>query len=81
MKMWTKKFWAATAERMVRGAAVAVSAAWFAGDKVFDAMLVSTWQDVGSLAIGGAFASLLLSLIGNATTGNGPALVSDEVVK
>ena len=79
--MWTLEFWKATTERMIRGAAVAIFGAWFAGDKIFDALNVSTWTDVGSLAIGGAFGSLLLSLIGNATTGNGPALVAPEKLK
>lgn len=80
--MWTKAFWQATAERMVRGAAVAVAAAYFAGDVVFDAMHVSTWNDVLSLAVGGAFGSLVLALAGNAMNGgNGPALNSAENVQ
>lgn len=78
--MWTIAFWKATAERMLRGAAVAIFGAKFAGDVVFDAFSVTTWGDVGSLAIGGAFGSLLLSLIGNAATGNGPALTRNETV-
>lgn len=78
--MWNKAFWQATVERMVRGAAVAVGAAYFAGDVVFDALNVSTWQDVGSLAIGGAFGSLVLAFAGNAVSGNGPAFSKSEEV-
>lgn len=78
--MWTKAFWKAATERMIRGAAITVSGAYFGGDVVFDALNVGTWGDVGSLAISGAFGSLLLSLIGNAATGNGPALTRNETV-
>ena len=76
--MFTIVFWRAALERMVRGAAVAVGAAYFAGDVVFDALNVGTWSDVGSLAIGGAFGSLVLSLAGQALTGNGPSLTNQE---
>lgn len=80
--MWTKEFWKATTERVIRGAAVAVFGGFFAGDVVFDAMNVNTWADVGSLAIGGAFGSLLLSLIGNTVgTGSGPSLTGAERLK
>lgn len=78
--MWTATFWKATAERMVRGAAVAVFSAWFVGDAVFDALNVATWADVGGLAIGGAFGSLLLSLTGQAVTGSGPSLTNQETL-
>lgn len=76
--MWSLAFWKATLERCVRGAAVAVFGGYFAGDVFFDALDINAWSDVGSLAVGGAFGSLLLSLIGNATTGTGPSLVSPE---
>ncbi len=79
--MWTREFWKATFERMVRGAAVAVSAGFFGGDKVFDAMNVNTWSDAGALAISGAVASLLLCLVGGTVSGNGPAFNSEEVIK
>jgi hypothetical protein len=77
--MWTREFWKATAERMIRGAAVAVGGAFFAGDWAFDALNVGTWQDVGALAIGGAFCSLVLALAGGAFgAGTGPSLTGHE---
>lgn len=76
--MFTVKFWKAVAERMVRGAAVTVAGAYFGGDLVFDALNVSNWTDVGSLAVSGALGSLVLSLAGQAVTGNGPALTNQE---
>lgn len=78
--MWTKAFWRATAERIIRGALVSVAAAYFGGDLVFDALNVNSWRDVGSLAITGAFASLLLSLGGNALTKSGPSFTDNEVL-
>lgn len=82
--MWTKKFWKATAERVLHGAAVAIFGAFFAGDVVFDAINVNTWQDVGSTGLGGAFGSLLLCLIGGLTSGDNPpspALLSPEKIE
>lgn len=77
--MWTKAFWKATAERMVRGAAVAIFAVWFGGDVVFDTFVFSTWKDVGSLTISGAFGALLLALGGGAFgSGNGPSFTGQE---
>lgn len=78
--MWSKKFWKAVAERVIRGAAAGISAGYFAGDVVFDAFNVNTWGDIGSLAIGGAFSALVWSLIGNAVTKNGPAITTTETV-
>jgi hypothetical protein len=79
--MWTKKFWQATVERMVRGAAISVSAVYFGGDKVFDTFNVHTWQDVSSIGIAGAVGSLVLALIGGAVgKGDGPSLTGTEVV-
>lgn len=77
--MFTKAFWTATAERMVRGAAVAVSGGWFFGDGLFDAFKVNTWQDVASLAIGGAFSSLVLALAGSQMNGSGPSFGSERL--
>lgn len=71
--MWTKAFWKATGERVVRGAAVAMFAGFFGGDVTFDAMNVNTWQDFGALGVSGAVGSLLLCLIGGATSGDNPA--------
>lgn len=78
--MWSKKFWKAVAERVIRGAAAGVSAGYLAGDVVFNAFNVNTWADIGSLAVGGAFSALVLSLIGNAVTKNGPAITTTETV-
>lgn len=79
--MWTRAFWKATAERCLRGAAVAVIGTFFVGDKLFEAFNVNTWQDVGSLAVGGAFGSLLFALAGNTVNGgHGPAFTSAENV-
>lgn len=79
--MWTKKFWKATAERMIRGAAVSVAAVFFGGDVVFDSLNVASWTEAGGIAITGAIGSLVLSLAGQAFTGNGPALTNNETTK
>jgi hypothetical protein len=76
--MWTKKFWKATAERCVRGGAVAVFGAYFGADKVFDVMNVNTLADAGALYVSGAVGSLLLCLIGGAMTGDGPSITNQE---
>lgn len=79
--MWSKEFWLAALERMVRGAAAAVGGAYIVGDKVFEALNVSTWADIGSLAIGGAFVSLVMSLAGNKFgSGAGPSFLGSEKV-
>lgn len=80
--MWTKAFWKATSERMIRGAAVAVFGAFFVGDKIFNSLSVNTWSDVLSLAIGGGFGSLLLCLGGSALgDGAGPSFLGTERLK
>lgn len=80
--MWTRKFWKATGERVVRGAAVAVGAAFFAGDVVFDALNLNTWAEVGSVAIGGAFCSLVLAIAGaQFGSGDGPSFSDAERLK
>lgn len=77
--MWTIAFWKATSERMLRGAAVAIFAVWFGGDVVFNTFDFSTWKDVGSLAVSGAFGSLLLALAGSAVgSSNGPSFMGQE---
>lgn len=78
--MWTKDFWKATVERIVQGAALAVFGGFFGGDVVFNSLNFNTWADVGSVAIAGAFGALVLSLAGNAVSGNGPAFTKVEVV-
>jgi hypothetical protein len=46
---------------------------------VFDSFNVSTWEQVGSLAVGGAFLSMVLSLAGGAFgSGNGPSFTGTE---
>lgn len=78
--MWTKAFWKATAERMIRGAAVTVAAVFFGGDLVFDSFNFDTWEQFFSLAVAGALGSLVLSLAGNSVSGNGPSFTTDEKV-
>jgi hypothetical protein len=78
--MWTKSFWKATTERVVRGGAAAVAGGLFAGDWVFDVMSVNTWNDALSLFVGGGLASLVFSLAGNAITGDGPAFTNEETL-
>lgn len=78
--MWTAEFWKATAERCVRGGAAATLSSWIVGDGVMDAFNVNL-QEAGGLFLGGAVVSLLLSLIGGATTGNGPSFNNTEVLE
>jgi hypothetical protein len=75
-----RQFWRATAERALRGAVAAVFAAYVAGDLIFNVMNVHTWDQAGSLAVGGAFSAVALSIIGNAKSGNGPSFTRAEVV-
>jgi hypothetical protein len=77
--MWTSEFWKATAERMLRGGAAAGVSSFLVGDKVMDAFNVDL-QEFGGLFLGGMAVSLLLSLLGNVTTGNGPSFNSTETV-
>lgn len=78
--MWTKEFWLATGERILQGAAVAVFAAFFGGDVVFDSLNINTWVDVLATALAGAFGALVLALAGNGITGNGPSFNKVEVL-
>lgn len=78
--MFTRVFWKATGERVIRGAAVAVAGAYFVGDGVFNALEVKQWEDVLSLALGGGFGSLVLSIAGGVVSGNGPAFNKEERV-
>jgi hypothetical protein len=79
--MFTKVFLLALLERVLRGAAAGVSAGFLAGDVVFNTFDVNTWADIGALALGGAFSALVLSIVGQATTGNGPALTKQETTE
>jgi hypothetical protein len=78
--MWTKRFWKVTAERVIRGGVAGISAVWLAGDVVFDVTNVNSWGDIGSAFAGGAFSALVLSLGGNAVSGNGPAFTENEQI-
>jgi len=75
--MWTKAFWLATLERVVRGAASAVGGAYLG--KAFDVLNPNTWQDIASIAAGGALTALVLCLGGNAITKTGPSFNNTEV--
>jgi hypothetical protein len=77
MSIWQKDFWKAAVERMVRGAAI--GAGTIVGGDVFNAF-EADWERIGGAAAGGAFLSLLFSLIGNAASGNGPSFTSTEQV-
>jgi hypothetical protein len=77
--MWTKAFWKAATERMVRGGAAALAAALVAGDWIIDVMNVNTVEKGITLFVGGAVASLLMSLAGNALgSGTGPSFTGKE---
>ena len=81
--MWTKDFWKATAERMVRGGAGALLSAWVVGDGQLDLFAMDAERGA-SLFLGGAVVSLLFSLIGGAASGDkpaSPALVAPEYVE
>jgi hypothetical protein len=79
--MWTKNFWQAAAERMVRGGAIAVTTTWIAGDGILNIAHVSDFKDVVVLYISGAVGSLLLSLAGSGLgPGDGPSLTGAEDV-
>lgn len=79
--MWTKKFWKATTERMIRGGAAALGSALILGDWVVDVMNVGNWVDGLTLFIGGALVSLLMSLAGGKLgSGSGPAFTGQETL-
>jgi len=78
--MWTRKFWKAALERMIRAGAAGVLAVWVVGDGFMNAFDVD-WQNALGVFLGSAAVSLLLSLAGGTVSGNGPAFNNDEVVK
>lgn len=79
--MWTKAFWKAVPERMVRGGAIAVAAVWITGQGILDIAEINDWVDVASLFASGAVGSLILSLAGGAFgPGDGPSLTGREDV-
>lgn len=79
--MWTKDFWKAALERMVRGGAAALGGSLVAGDWLFDLWNLNSLQDGVTVFVGGALTSLLLALAGNAVSGTGPSFNNVEVVE
>lgn len=59
--MFTMSFWKQAAERAVKAAATALLAAWVVGDQVLNAWALDPKEGAG-IALGGAVASLLLSV-------------------
>lgn len=81
MTMWTRKFWKATAERVLRGGAAALGGALVAGDWAMDIMNVNTLEKGATIFIGGAVTSLLFSLAGGKFgSGDGPSFTGTEVL-
>lgn len=76
--MFTRRFWKATAERVVRGAAIAVATVTgLDGSGVIHANVDP--QAIGVAALYGAVGSLVLSLVGGAFgSGDGPAITGQE---
>lgn len=80
MNIWTRTYWKATVERMIRGGAAATISTFVVGDQVMNAFTID-WSEAGGLFLGGAAASMLFSLIGNAATGEGPAITHAETLE
>lgn len=55
-------------------------AAYVAGDVLFDVTNIHTLAQVATLALGGAFSAVALSIIGNGVSKNGPSFTRAEVV-
>lgn len=73
--MWTRAFWAATAERVVRGVAVALAGMLGAG------IVTTDWSAALQAGAYAGLSTLLLCLIGGALpTGPGPSLLSQETL-
>jgi hypothetical protein len=76
--MFTKRFWKATAERVVRGAAIAAATVTGLDGSGVIHINVDP-QAVGAAAIYGAVGSLILSLIGGTLgSGDGPSVFGQE---
>ncbi|MHA6626898.1 holin [Pseudonocardia sichuanensis] len=69
--MWimSKAFWTATTERAVKTAAQSVLTVWGVGDVALNALTLD-WPLAGGVALGGAIASLLTSIV---SAGVGPS--------
>lgn len=77
--IWSLDFWKAAAERGVSTAAQAAAAYVFV-DSVQVNVLTLDWPTIGGIAAGGAFLSLLKSLMVNAATKTGPSFTEAEQV-
>lgn len=77
--IWSLGFWKATAERGVSTAAQAAFAFVFVDSVQVNAFTLD-WPSIGGIAAGGAFFSLLKSLIVNAKTRTGPSAIDAEHV-
>jgi hypothetical protein len=83
--IYKRAFWAATGERMVRGAAI--GGIIYLGNQGIDVIQANgalnafdlTWAFLGYI-LGGAVLSLLFALAGNAASGNGPSFNQTEVI-
>lgn len=81
VKIFTRAFWEATAERMFRGAVAAEVGAYLAGNVVFDTTNIKgTLENVLAIGAGGAFSALAISLGVQKLKKNGPALVGAEIL-
>lgn len=84
MSIYERAFWRAAGERMMRGAGI--GGLLYLGDQFGDVVAAGAlnafdlrWALIGYM-LGGALISLLFSLAGNASSGNGPAFNSVEVI-
>ena len=82
MSIWTRAFWAATAERAVKSLAqgmVAVVGIEMAADGTVSAAAVD-WMLALWVGLGTAALSVLTSVATNTATGDGPSLIRAETV-
>lgn len=77
--IFSTQFAKAAGERAIRAGAAATLSAWVVGDGILNALSVD-WPDAGGIFLGGAVVSVLMSLAGNAATGDGPAFTDAEKV-
>jgi len=77
--MFTRKFWRAASERAIKTAAQTVLSVYFVGDVIFD-FFSADWQALGSVALGGAFFSVLTSITSDRIGDDGPSLTSAETL-
>lgn len=77
--IWSLDFWKAAAERAITTAAQAV-ALQIADESIAVNAFTLNWPEMGGFALGGAFLSVLKSIIVNAKTKTGPSLTESETV-